>query len=229
MKIHPAEQGSVDWMLARSGIPTASEFDAILTPEFKPRTGEMPKTYIAKKIAEWWQGGPLASFNTFNMEAGQILEEEARPWYELQFGEEIQRVGLCLTDDERVGCSPDGLIGEDMGIEIKCPEPHTHVRYILAGELPKDYAAQVHGGMFVTGRPLWRFLSYRRHFPSLVLLVERDEAIQAKIRDALETFLGALDEAKARMIEINGGEPPRRSAPASQTPEYSAPLDDVPH
>ncbi len=214
-------------MIARSGIPTASEFDALVTPAFEIRKGEMPKTYLAKKIAEWWQGGPLPFCSAFSMEAGQILEDEAKPWYELEFGEEIQRVGLCLTDDERVGASPDGLIGEDCGIELKCPEAHTHVKYLLGGELPKDYAAQVHGAMFVTGRPAWRFISYRRHFPPLVLTVERDETIQCQIADAIESFLAAFESAQARLVEINGG-PPKRSAPPKPQPEYAAPLD-VPH
>jgi Na+/alanine symporter len=64
MKIHEAGQGSVEWMQARSGIPTASEFDALVTPKWKVKTGDGPKTYLAKKLAEWWLGGPLASFNT---------------------------------------------------------------------------------------------------------------------------------------------------------------------
>jgi len=154
----PMEQGSVSWMQARAGIPTASEFDSLVTPEFKVRTGEMPKTYVAKKLAEAWLGGPLLTFNTFDMDAGQILEEEAIPWWELEFGQTVQRVGLVTTDDGRVGCSPDGLL-ENCGLEIKCPKPETHVGYLLKGDLPKDYRAQVHGGMYVTGYPQWNFLS----------------------------------------------------------------------
>lgn len=210
MKIHPAQQGSLEWMMARAGIPTASEFDALLTPEFKLRTGEMPKTYLAKKVAESWIGGPLPQFNAWDMDQGKILEQEAIPFYELETGETVTRCGLITTDDGRVGCSPDGLVGDDFGIEVKCPEMHTHVRYLLSGELPKEYAAQVHGGMFVTGLKSWKFVSYRRGFPPLVLTVAWDEAIHKQIEIALATFLVQMDAALATIKQINGGPPKRQ-------------------
>jgi hypothetical protein len=208
----PMQQGSVEWMLARSGIPTASEFDSLVTPDFKVRTGDMPKTYLAKKLAEAWQGGPLLGFNVFDMEQGQILEDEAVPWFELEHGVQIDRVGLVMTDDGRIGCSPDGLLPGG-GIEIKCPKPETHVRYLLDGKLPKDYAAQVHGAMFVTGLHSWTFLSYRRHFPKFVIIVKRDEEIQKALGEALDEFLLRFDEGMKRLTEINGGPPKRRAQP----------------
>lgn len=202
------KQGSVEWMMARAGIPTASEFDALITPKGARRTGEMPKTYVAKKVAEVWQGGPLPTFQGNDMEQGQILESEAIPWYELEYGT-VTRVGFITTDDKRTGCSPDGLLGEDGGIEIKCPEAHTHVKYLINGVLPDDYFAQVHGCMYVTGRKWWRFLSYRRGFPAFRLTVERDEKIQEAIALALDMFHADFDLAMERITAINGG-PPRR-------------------
>ena len=118
MKIHTEfAQNSLEWLQARSGIPTASEFDALVTPELKIRTGETPTSYLHKKIAEAWQGGPLPQFQGLDMEFGHIREEEAIPWFELEYGVPVQRVALVTTDDGRIGCSPDGLIGEDGGIE----------------------------------------------------------------------------------------------------------------
>lgn len=225
MKIHPAQQNSLAWLQARAGVPTASEWDQLVTPEFKIRTGEMPKTYLARKVAEAWQGGPLPGWNTIDMDLGKILEEEAIPWFEMETGLSVQRVGLCLTDDERLGCSPDGLIGDDSGIEIKCPEAHTHTRYVLGGVLPKDYSIQVHGAMLVTGRRSWTFLSYRRHFPPLMLTIERDEEIQETLRTALDEFLARYENAMKRMTELNGG-PPWRPAPIVQ-PEPEPEKDDI--
>lgn len=226
MIILPVEQGSVDWMLARSGIPTASEFDALVTPEFKMRTGEMPTTYLSKKLAEAWQGGPLLGFNVFDMDQGNILEDEAKPWFELEHNRPVERVGFITTDDGRVGCSPDGLLGEDSGIEIKCPRAETHIRYLLNGRLPKDYAAQVHGSMFVTGRKEWKFLSYRRHFPALLITVERDEEIQKTLAKALAEFLKRFDAGMARLAEINGGPPARRNvSPQSHESPHPEPDD----
>lgn len=211
MKIVPVEQGSVDWMLARAGIPTASEFDQLLTPEFKIRSGEMPRTYLAKKVAEKWLGAPLPASNVFDMDQGQILEQEAKPFYELQYGEQIRSVGFITSDDGTVGCSPDGLLGDDCGIEIKCPAIHTHLGYLLSGQLPKEYAAQVHGAMFVTERPRWKFLSYRRHFPPLLVTVERDEEIQSKIAEAITRFTKQMEVAMKFLEDLNGG-PPKRAA-----------------
>ena len=214
------QQGSVEWTLARAGVPTASEFDNLLTPEFKIRTGQMPQTYLAKKVAEAWTGGSLIEFTTFDIEQGRILEDEAIPWYELEFGEKVERVGFITTDDKRAGCSPDGLIAEG-GIEIKCPAIHTHVGYLLAGELPKDYACQVHGSMFVTGAPWWKFLSYRRRMPPLMLTIFRDEEIQAKIGAALVAFSTNFKIAMARMKQINGGPPTRTAFQPKPSPAES--------
>lgn len=212
MRLHTEfEPNSLEWLVARSGIPTASEFDQLLTPEFEIRKGQMPATYLHRKLAETWLGGPLPGANVLDMEFGKILEEQALPFYELEFGEPIQRVALVTTDDGRVGCSPDGLIGDEGGIEIKCPEAHTHVGYLLKGGVPKDYLTQIHGAMWVTGRPWWKFLSYRRMFPPLVVTVFRDEKIQAAITDAIALFLSKFDVAMQRVVEMNGGRTPERN------------------
>ncbi|MDE2105725.1 MAG: YqaJ viral recombinase family protein [Patescibacteria group bacterium] len=211
MKIHREfAQRSVEWMLAHVGIPTASEWGNLLTPEWKIRKGGMPDTYLCKKVAEKWLDGPLPGFGTFVTEQGNILEDEAIPWYEFEFGERIDRVGFCVSDDGLTGCSPDGLFGAtensaEGGIEIKCPAAYTHVGYLLDGVVPDEYLAQVHGCMFVTGAKWWKFLSYRRNFPALILTVERDEEIQEKIAEALAIFLARFQAANERLEEINCG------------------------
>lgn len=221
MKIIPVEQNSLDWLMARSGIPTCSEFDNLLTPKFEIRKGQTPETYLARKVAEAWIGGPLPGFMTIDMELGKIREEEAIPWYEFEMTEKVERVGLVTTDDGRIGCSPDGLIGDDGGIEVKCPEAHTQVRYLLEGGVPDQYLAQVHGAMFVTGRKWWRFLSYRRGFPPVMVLVERDEKIQATIGEALSGFLAKFHAAINKLEQINDG-PPKRNVykPVEQPRQY---------
>lgn len=220
MKIIDCQQGSDEWLQARLGIVTASELDALITPLWEPRKidGEGVSTYLATKIAERWRGSPLPSFSGGAMEQGSIREEEAIPWYELECDTDVRRVGFITTDDGKLGCSPDGLC-DGYGIEVKCPLPHTHVRWLLAGELPKDHRAQVHGGMLVTGLPQWKFISYCRGFPPLVLTVEADPEIQEAIRAAVSAFQVKLDSAWAKIEEYNGG-PPTRLAPAEIDPEY---------
>ena len=216
MIIHNVQQQSVEWGQLRAGIATASEFDALVTPDFKIRTGEMPKTYLAKKLAEKWQGAPLVSNNTFDMDIGTILEGEAIPWFELETGFAVKRVGFITTDDGLAGCSPDGLL-DAHGLEIKCPRIETHMKYLLAGTMPKDYVHQVQGSMFVTGLDRWCFLSYRRHLPALLLTVERDVKAQEALKLALELFREDFEAGWKVICERNGG-PPKRYA-VSQPPK----------
>lgn len=226
MKIHDAfEQNSLEWLAARAGVVTASDFDQIMTPTFQSRTGEMPYSYLCLKLAEKWDG-PQPQQYSIDMDFGKILEENAIPFYEGAFDEKINRVAFITNDDGKIGCSPDGLLGDEGGIEIKCPRMQTHVKYLLSGELPKDYACQVHGSMYVTGRPWWKFMSFHRKMPPLVLTVFRDEKIIAQIDSAVEHFVGMLDEKMKFLEEINGG-PPKRKTPATQ-PQPQPEPDDVP-
>lgn len=218
MIIRTEPQGSLEWLLARAGVVTASEFDNIVTADFKARTGEMVRSYLARKVAEKWIGSNLAGYQSIDMEIGQILEERAIPFYELETGETITRCGLITNDEGTIGCSPDGLIGDSKGIEIKCVRPETHVKYLLNGVLPKEYAPQVHGGMFVTGRPEWVFMSFCRGFPPFILTVERNTEIQQALDDAIGDFVTALVLAMIKLTEINGG-PPRRSTFQPQQPQ----------
>lgn len=212
MKLHAVKQGSPEWLALRLGIPTASEFDALISPEWKVRTGAMPNTYLYRKVAERALGFSLNDASSFAMEQGSILENEARPFFEFTYDMPVQTVGFATTDDGRVGCSPDGLIGEDGGLEIKCPSPQVHLRYLMEGKLPAEYAAQVHGSMFVTGRRWWKFLSYSRQFPALVVHVERDEAIQSALRAALDGFLVKFDAKLAQIRAMKDAENAHKTA-----------------
>jgi hypothetical protein len=199
MKTLMCKQGSTEWSQARVGIPTASEFDAIITPLGKPRTSEGRQTYLLEKVAERLLGYPRDTGSSYDMTQGSIIETIARPWYEFQYDVKVQQVGLCTTDDGRVGCSPDGLLGDDGGIEIKSPSAHVHLSYLLAGVVPPQYVAQVQGCLWVTGRAWWQFVSYSRFFPPLVLRIEPDPAFQAALGKALAAFLVDFDAALAKI------------------------------
>ncbi len=210
MKIHDCAQGTLEWTKLHFGIPTASGLDNLLTPEFELRKGELPKTYVFKKVAEKLQGRPLIDLgaSSFMLEQGMIIEEEARPWYALEYDKKIRQVGFITTDDGRFGCSPDGIIEDsgtpdnDCGLEIKSPAAHTHCKYLCMGVLPKEYVAQVYGSMFVTGFQKWIFVSYRRGFPALVLEIYRDERAMSMIRAAINQFHGDFDRAMDRISNI---------------------------
>lgn len=202
MIVHNCAQGELEWYQLRAGKVTASEADSLLTPLFKVKEGERVHTYLCTKVAEAF-GQVLPQFSSWETEQGQILEDEARKWYAFEYeSERLHNVGFCESDDGRSGCSPDALIGDEGGLELKCPQHTNHVRYLLDGVLPKDYAVQVHFSMFVTGRKWWKFVSYHRKFPPFVLHVPRDEAIQAKIGEALKAFYAKFDTAMATVRRI---------------------------
>jgi hypothetical protein len=214
----PVVQNSSWWETARAGIPTASDFHNLITPKFKPREGDMAESYFYMKLSERWTGTPTPGKKTMEMDFGNILEEKAKPHYTFMFDEEIMACGLATTDDGKIGCSPDGLIGDDGGIEIKCPEAKTHTKYLMLGKLPDDYVLQVYGSMFVTGRKWWKFMSYRKNFPAYVTTIERDEKINAIISEVLYAFCDRLDAGYSRLCEINGGPPKRHTPQPAPTP-----------
>ena len=181
------------------GRVTASDASRIFTSDFSLRTGDMPKTYIYEKLAEVRLGEPIAQFYSHQTEEGQIAEDEARKWFAFSSDHKITNAGFIVHDDGRCGCSPDALLDDEGGLEIKCCQPTNHVRYLLEGKVPTEYNPQVQFSLYVTGRKWWKFVSYRRRFPALVVTVERDEEICAKIATGLEAFYKMYDAALAKL------------------------------
>ncbi len=211
MKILDCKQNSLEWLYARAGLVTASELHQLLTPggQLRDPDAQTVQTYLHKKIAERWTHAPLPDqFTGFSAEQGHLLEAEALPWFALENELTINRVGLITTDDGSFGCSPDGLIDPDRGIELKCPAMHTHVGYVLHGALPEQYQWQVQAAMYVTDRPHWFFCSYRRNYPALVLLVARDTRKIAMIKAAVEAINVRIDRGVRTLEERYGGPSP---------------------
>jgi hypothetical protein len=217
MKTLMMEQGSTEWQQARLGVVTASEIDALVSPTWKIRTGEGVETYLHKKLCEKALNWTADFGSTFAMDQGSLVEKIALPWYGFTYDCEPKRVGLCLSDDGRIGCSPDALLGDDDGLEIKVPLPPTHLKYLLKNEVPPEYLPQVHFSMYVTGRPKWTFLSYSRQFPSLVVHVKRDPIIEDTIRNALAAFFERFDARFAQISAWRAEENARMMAQYSGT------------
>ena len=212
MKIHRnIEQNSLEWLKLRAGVVTASEMDALVTPLGKVKEGEARKTYLLKKLAETWLGAPIEDVGAgWAAEQGHMLEAEARDYFALATGNEVEQVAFISTDDGRCGCSPDGIIGDE-GVEIKCPQVINHVRYLLDGVLPAQYVVQVQFSLWVTGFRRWHFLSYRRGFSALRMTIEPDPKIQAGITEAITQFAELFDSGLKELCRLNGGEPKQRN------------------
>ena len=190
--------------------------DALITPLGKIKTGEGPTTYLHQKLCERWTGGPLLQLQgIFDVDQGKILEERAKPAFTIHTGFDLTEVAFVETDTGQVGCSPDGLIGETSGCEIKCPRIDKQIGRLLSKVLPKEYVAQVQGSMFVTGRATWHFFSYHSRLPAFHILVERDELFQVCLAEAIDMFLAHMEAGWNELVEMNGGLP--------QRPVYSSP------
>jgi len=197
MIILDVEQGSDEWFAARVGVASASNFAKIITPTGKKST--QYKAYMNQVIAEKLMGRKIDTHMSDAMQRGIDMEEGARTWYEFATDSDVKEVGLVyLNEDRRVSCSPDGLMN-DKGLEIKCPLPHTHIEYLLKGEIPGKYIPQVQGSMLVTGLKEWDFVSYHPELKPLLVTVQADEEYQEKLSEYLTAFIEEMDQALSKL------------------------------
>lgn len=192
------EQNSPEWHRARMGIPTASSFDAIMTPGKTKTEQKTRRTYMLKLAGEILTGEPTDMVMTRDMERGHLLEPEARDLYQLQTETpDVQRVGFLRRG--RIGCSPDSLIGADGGLEIKTKAPHLLIDLTDRDEFPEEHKAQVQGALWITGRDWWDIACYWPKLPLFVKRVYRDEAYIAQLAAEVERFNNDLDAIVERM------------------------------
>lgn len=199
IEIINCEQNTPEWHRARLGIPTASSFDAILTPAKSKGEQKTRRTYMLKLAGEILTGAPMEMVMTRDMERGHLLEPEARDLYTLQADASLERVGFVKRG--RVGCSPDSLIGEDGGLEIKTKAPHLLIDATLKDEFPEEHKAQVQGALWITGRKWWDLAVYWPGLPLFVKRAYRDEAFIQNMAAEVERFRTDLDQVVVQMQE----------------------------
>lgn len=199
MQIIDCEQNSPEWFEARRGIPTASAFSQLLAKG----EGKTRRTYLLKLAGEIITGKPMDGFSNEHTERGHELEPEARDLYAFQTDAPLRQVGFIRNG--LAGCSPDRLIGEDGGLEIKTKLPHLLIDLILADKFPSEHVAQVQGTLWITGRQWWDLAIYWPGVPLFVKRAHRDEDYIAKLAQAVAAFNVELD-ATVKAIRAYGGE-----------------------
>jgi hypothetical protein len=191
------EQGSDEWIRARCGIPTASEFSTVLAKGKSGAESLTRRTYLHKLAGEIITGRPAESYSNAHMDRGHEMEPEARRLYEFTFDAEVTQVGFIRCG--RVGCSPDGLIGADGGLELKSKLPHLMVATILRGDLPPEHKAQVQGCLWVSNREWWDFAAYWPGFPLFRVRAYRDQAFIDELEKEVDRFNDELDAIVERV------------------------------
>lgn len=196
-------QRTDEWHADRAGKFTGSKFADVLARN--KRTGEPLKAYhdlIWQIVVERMTGQAVEGPSGFALQWGQDVEPFAREAYELESGNLVAQSGFIHHPEfGYAGCSPDGLIGEDGGLEMKCPKSSAiHLERFIHG-VPEEYVPQIQGCMWVTGRKWWDFVSYDpRMIEShrlLCIRVHRDEEYIARLQ-------AAVIEAEVAAIELLG-------------------------
>jgi putative phage-type endonuclease len=197
------EQGTPEWQALRVGKLTASRVADMLATV---KTGESMsrKNLRADLIAERLTGSKTDSYSNSAMNWGVETEPQARVAYEVFSYNFVDQVAF--VDHPTIanfGCSPDGLVGDDGLIEIKCPNTSTHLEYIETRKPPSKYLTQMMSQMSVTGRRWCDWVSFDPRLPDglklLVVRIERDDEMIAKIEAEAINFLAEVD---AKIVEL---------------------------
>ncbi len=202
MKIWDCVQGSEEWFRLRTGIPTASSFDRILTKSGKKSASQ--ERYMFKLLAERMMGHPCFEFMSDFMQRGKELESKAVDYFEMQKGIDTFPIGFITDDKQWFGASPDRGIGEDGLLEVKVPKDETHATYLLgSGSVLDDYRVQAYGQLWVSGRAYTEVISWHPEMPKAIIHTERDEKFIALLEEAVLEFSAKL-EAKSLELEERG-------------------------
>ena len=190
--IKSMEQGSDEWLSLRLGKVTASRMKDVLSKGRGTAPSKTAETYMMELLAERLTGESKPFFENDAMKWGTETEPQARFMYELKSGNKVEEVAF-IELDESIGVSPDGLIGDDGMIEIKCPTTITQIKRALTDNYSKDYYEQIQMQLWVAERQWCDFLSFDPRLDVdagyLLQRVERDEDFIADMKEKTALFI----------------------------------------
>lgn len=197
------EQGTPEWLALRCGKATASKIADIIA---KTKSGPSASraNYLAQLVAERLTGTVAESYTNGAMQWGTEKEPEARATYEFYRSAVVMPVGFVPHPGiEMSGASPDGLVGDDGLIEIKCPNTATHIETLLGGSVPGKYVTQMQWQMACTGRAWCDFVSFDPRMPEdmrlFVSRVPRDGRLIGTLETEVSVFLGEVSDTVRRL------------------------------
>lgn len=208
MTMTDMEQGSADWFAIRCGKVTASRVADVIA---KTKTGPSASrlNYAAQLIAERLTGTVAESYSNAAMAWGTEQEPEARLAYEFRTDAEVEQVAFVAHPLIAMsGASPDGLIGLDGMLEIKCPNTATHIETLRGQSIPGKYQTQMLWQMACTGRQWCDFVSFDPRMPEEMRLfvqrLERDDARISELEDEVMAFLSEIDATVVELTRLYG-------------------------
>jgi putative phage-type endonuclease len=182
MKIYNIQQGTQEWFDIRKLKMTGSKAQAI------GNNSKGLETYIYELVADYYSSQEKEQYTNEDLERGNELEEQARGVYELETGNKTEQVGF-IELDEFTGVSPDGLVGKDGGLEIKCLNDKRYFKELMSDKRTTDYDWQIQMCLYVTGRKWWDLVIYNPNFKQNIIIyrIESDEEKQEQLKIGLET------------------------------------------
>ena len=196
--IESCEQGSAEWLAMRLGKVTASKVSDVLSKGRGSAPSKMSETYMIELIAEVLTGNSKPFFENDAMRWGTETEPQARAMYAVNNDfVDVKEVAF-VEHNEQVGISPDGLIGEDGLLEIKCPNTTTQIKRALSNDYSADYKAQIQMQLWVTEREWCDFLSFDPRLDCeagyLQQRVFRDEEYIEEMKVKVYAFVEKMNE-----------------------------------
>lgn len=192
------DQRTDDWFTARLGKVTASRVADVVA---KTKTGVSASrgNYMAQLIVERLTGKPVESFNSSAMQWGTDTEPLARAAYEMATDTMVEEIGFVEHESiPMCGASPDGLVGDDGLIEIKCPNTATHIETLINNTIDNRYVLQMQWQMACTDRKWCDFVSFDPRMPEAlqmkIIRVNFNEMLVTDLENQVEQFLNEVQE-----------------------------------
>lgn len=200
------KQVSEEWFRLKAGVVSGTGFAKVLA---KGKGNAMAKTrldYLYQLATERITGKSADETPNMRwMQHGKENEAQARSIYQIQNCIAVDEVAfIYLNEHKRIGVSPDGLVGDQGMVEIKCVKLSTHVGYLLKNRLPPEYKSQVQGQLWVADRQWCDFCSYSEHshIELMTVRVWRDEEYIDRLAEEVSVFLSELTVMETKLRKV---------------------------
>lgn len=200
------EQGSQEWFMARLGKVTASRV-ADIVAKTKSGYSTSRQNYLAQLVLERLTQKPTETYSNSAMQWGTDTEPLARAAYEIKHDLMVSEIGFVPHPViEMAGASPDGLVGDDGLIEIKCPNTATHIETLLNDTIKSEYKTQMQWQMACTGRQWTDFVSFDPRMPEKhqmkIIRVNKDKTVIQALEKEVNEFLTEVDKTIERIKSL---------------------------